>query len=228
MTKKLLKHLSNYFQEVYTKEGGDCDANEHGMVKKRTRTTTKLLESDIVITPDIVEKELQRLKVDKSAGPDGLHPMLLQQCSLSMSVPLSKIFTASIESGRVPDDWKLANITPIFKKGKKNDPANYRPVSLTSVVCKVLERIIKKHLVDHLEKSKLLSSCQHGFMVGRSCLTNLLETFESWTTALDEGHGIDVLYLDYLKAFDTVSHEQLLKKLWEYNNNNNTQFIERH
>ena len=109
--------LSKYFQEVYTKEGGNCDANEHGM--KKQRTTTKLLESDIVITPDIVEKELQRLKVDKSAGPDGLHPMLLQQCSLSMSVPLSKIFTASIESGRVPDDWKLANITPIFKKGKK-------------------------------------------------------------------------------------------------------------
>ena len=206
--------LSNYFQHVYTSEADTIRTRISGSAKQRIER--KLLDTDINIRPDIVENALRKLKLDKSAGPDGFHPILLAKCSSGMSVPLSMIFQASLNSGKVPEDWKLANITPLFKKGKKNDPANYRPVSLTSVVCKVMERIIKDHLVDHIEKAKVMSSCQHGFTVGRSCLTNLLETFECWTTALDEGYGIDVLYLDYRKAFDTVSHEKLLVKLKEY------------
>jgi hypothetical protein len=98
----------------------------------------------------------------------------------------------------------------------KSDAANYRPVALTSVPCKVLESLIRTKLVQHIEKNKLFSDHQHGFMKNRSCLTNLLETFEEWTSALDAGYGLDVLYLDYQKAFDTVPHQRLMVKLKWY------------
>ena len=113
----------------------------------------------------------------------------------------------------MPSDWKITNIVPIFKKGAKDDPTNYRPVSLTSELYKVMESLIKDSLKTFLDKKEAISNYQHGFTDGRSCLTNLLESLESWTQALDEGFGIDVLYLDYRKAFDSVPHERLLEKL---------------
>jgi len=128
---------------------------------------------------------------------------------------LSIIFKKSLNTAKMPRDWKLANVTPLYKKGSKSDPANYRPVSLTSVVCKVMEGLIREKMVKHLDETAAFSKLQHGFMQGRSCLTNLLETFESWTEALDKGYGLDVLYLDFKKAFDTVPHKRLLIKLKE-------------
>ncbi len=113
----------------------------------------------------------------------------------------------------IPEDWKTANVSPIFKKGNKQDPLNYRPVSLTSVPCKVMERIIKKAMVSHLEENNLLTSLQHGFRSGRSCLTQLLEYFEDLEDALDDGDSVDVVYLDCKKAFDTVPHRRLLSKI---------------
>jgi len=204
--------LSSYFQEVYTRDAPGIQAPQAG----KDRTDRRTSEEDLVILPHMVENALLKLKTDKSPGPDNLHPMVLSRCAAAVSVPLSMIYNESIATGEVPEDWKLANITPLFKKGKKNDPANYRPVSLTSVVCKVLEGLIRVKLVEHLERSNMFSNSQHGFMAGRSCLTNLLETFENWTTALDEGYGLDVLFLDYRKAFDTVSHRRLIAKLREY------------
>ena len=95
----------------------------------------------------------------------------------------------------------------------KLDPNNYRPVSLTSVPCKITESIIKDNMISVFETDHTLSHCQHGFTKGPSCLTNLLESLEQWTQALDRGYGVDVLYLDYRKAFDSVSHKRLLYKL---------------
>ena len=110
-----------------------------------------------------------------------------------------------------------AHIIPIYKKaGARSDPVNYRPVSLTSVTCKLMESIIKDALTHYLDVNDIISPHQHGFMSGRSCLTNLLETLECWTKALDEGVGIDVLYLDYRKAFDSVPHKRLIERLKEY------------
>ena len=106
----------------------------------------------------------------------------------------------------MPGDWKTANIVPIFKNGDRSDRANYRPVSLTSVPCKIMESIIREKLMKFLESNDLLCKEQHGFRSGRSCLTNLLEALENWTKALDEGYGLDVVYLDYRKAFDSVPH----------------------
>ena len=113
-------------------------------------------------------------------------------------------------------DWRNANVIPIHKKGDRTDPGNYRPVSLTSQVCKILESIVKEHILEHLASNNILSDKQHGFRVGRSCLTNLLVTMEQWTDYLEDGDAIDVAYLDFRKAFDLVSHRHLLYKMSKY------------
>ena len=133
-----------------------------------------------------------------------------------MSVPLAIIYQKSLDEGVCPEEWKCANVTPIHKKGDRTDPNNYRPVSLTSQVCKVMESIIRDRIVEHLERLNLLNNAQHGFRNGRSCLTNLLTTLEQWTEIIDEGDCLDIAYLDFRKAFDLVSHEHLLYKMSKY------------
>ena len=119
----------------------------------------------------------------------------------------------SIHLKQVPTDWKHANVTPIFKKGDKSDPGNYRPISLTSQICKVLESILRDNIVNHLNTHTLLLKSQHGFTKGKSCLTNLLSFLEDVTKAIDEGKPLDVIYLDFSKAFDKVPHKRLLHKI---------------
>ena len=104
-------------------------------------------------------------------------------------------------------------MTPIFKKGKKSDPNNYRPVSLTSTVCKLMETIIRDEIVKHVENQKLLSPAQHGFRSNRSCSTQLIEVIHDWANSLDENTPVDSIYLDYRKAFDSFRFERLLAKL---------------
>ena len=205
--------LGNFFQSVFTKEEGLQD-----YLKDVNGDDTALRTANLNIdfTKDAVINKLQRLQPDKSAGPDNLHPILLRNCAAAVAEPLSIIFRKSFETGDVPVDWKTANIVPIYKKGSKTDPANYRPVSLTSVPCKIMESFIKEALLKHLNQFNMISELQHGFMEGRSCLTNLLESLECWTKALDDGYGVDVLYLDYRKAFDSVPHKRLLQKLSLY------------
>ena len=148
--------------------------------------------------------------VNISLGHNGLHPLVLKELASIFDLPLTILFNKSLADGDLPDEWKHADAVSIFKKGSKFDAGNYRPVSITSIPCKVLESIIRDRLLKHLEGNNLLSHEQHGFRCNRSCLTNLLETFEEWTRALDEGFGIDVVFLDYQKAFDTVPHRRLL------------------
>ena len=114
----------------------------------------------------------------------------------------------SLKEGVVPFEWKDANIVPLFKKGSRNKSDNYRPVSLMSVIYKLLERLINDHMVDFLVKHKLLNSSQHGFLKARSCLTNMLCFFEEITKWLDEGSSVDIMY-----AFDKVPHQRLVLKL---------------
>jgi len=142
--------------------------------------------------------------------------IIFKRTATSWMFLLKTLFQTSIDAGTLPIDWKKANITPIFKKGSKTDAGNYRTVSLTSVPCKIFETIIRKHIVEHVERSGLFSRHQHGLMKNRSCLTNLLETLKDWTRTLKEGFGMDILYLDYQKAFDTVPHCRLIKKLKWY------------
>ena len=123
------------------------------------------------------------------------------------------MYTNSIERNEIPEDWKRANITPIFKKGDKANVENYRPVSLTSFHGKVLEKIIKIYIEDFLSSTKFVNGTQHRFSKGRSCLSNLLLFQDSVTMMLDEGSSVDIIYLDFQKAFDKVPHGRLLDKI---------------
>jgi len=123
------------------------------------------------------------------------------------------IFKKSLSETCIPDDWKSANITPIYKKGSRNLAENYRPVSLTSQTCKMFESILRNALVEHLEKNALITDSQHGFRKGRYCLTNLLTFLEKVTGYVDSGSSVDAIFLDFAKAFDKVPHQRLTAKL---------------
>ena len=110
-------------------------------------------------------------------------------------------------------DWKQANVTPIFKKGQKDDPGSYRPISLTLVSGKVMERITSGTIMDQLKVNQGVRPSQYGFMNGRSCLTNLISFYDKVTRLVDEGQAVNVVYLDFSKVFDTVLHNILVEKL---------------
>ncbi|KAF2347338.1 Reverse transcriptase domain [Trinorchestia longiramus] len=156
-----------------------------------------------------VEKQFSILNPCKSTGPDGLGPRILKETAEVKSEPLTNIFNRSLETGIVPDDWKRANITPIFKKGNKQIPNNYRPISLSSVTSKTIERLLKGRITKHLNDQNLINDTQHGFRAKRSCLTNLLDFFGEVNRIYDRTKAVDLVYLDFQKAFDKVPHERL-------------------
>ncbi len=167
----------------------------------------------IRVTEWEVKKKIRKLRKDAAAGPDEIGPRVLQELENEIAPALVMIFRHSLSTGEIPADWKRANVTPIFKKGSKADPGNYRPVSLTSVCCKILETLVRDGIMSHLESNNLISQEQHGFLPGKSCCTNLLEFMEKVTSAVDEGVPYDVIFLDFAKAFDKVPRERLLEKL---------------
>ncbi|CAM4648414.1 unnamed protein product [Lepidochelys kempii] len=146
-------------------------------------------------------------------GPDALHPKVLKELADVIAEPLAIIFENSWRSGEVPDDWKKANVVPIFKKEKEEDSVNYRPVSLTSVTGKIMEQVLRESILKHLEERKVIRNSQHGFTKRKSRLTNLIAFYDEITGSVDVGKAVDVLFLDFSKAFDTVSHSILASKL---------------
>jgi hypothetical protein len=172
--------------------------------------------SELNITEEGVAKLLRNLNASKSCGPDGIPSKILKQCAAVLASPLTTIFTHSLQSGNLPNDWLTANVASIFKKGDKNCAENYRPVSLTSVSCKLLEHVICHHLRSHLERYNILTDKNHGFRSGFSCETQLLNTMDDLLKTHDAGVQTDVAILDFSKAFDTVPHAKLLSKLSHY------------
>ena len=171
---------------------------------------------DLKIDNEGVRKLLDDINPKKASGPDGVSSHILKELCHELAPMISHIFSQSLESGEIPSDWLNANITAIYKKGPKNNPANYRPVSLTSVTCKLMEHVIFRHIMCHLEKYNLLSHFQHGFRSNHSCESQLIITIENLARNIDSGLQTDLLILDFQKAFDTVPHQRLLKKLNHY------------
>ena len=163
----------------------------------------------LVVTPEVVASKINKMKENKSPGVDGISPKILKETVEQISTPLAHVFNISLQEGIVPLEWKEANIIPLFKNGSRNKSVNYRPVSLTSVICKLLETIMRDHMMDFLVKHKLIIPSQHGFLKVRSCLT----IFEEITKWVDDGSPVDVIYLDFQKAFDKVPHQRLILKL---------------
>ncbi|MGL5754740.1 MAG: RNA-directed DNA polymerase [Paraclostridium sp.] len=169
--------------------------------------------ADLTVSIGHVKQVLKELKPYKSPGPDRIYPVMVKILSDTISPAICELFQASLSQALVPHEWKNATVVALHKGGKTDDIKNYRPVSLTCILCKCLEKIIRLHICDHLTKYKLLQECQHGFMKGKSCLTNLLSYLDEVSHRLNEGKKIEVCYLDFSKAFDSVNHRLLLHKL---------------
>ena len=150
------------------------------------------------------------MKENKSPGVDGISPKILKETVEQISTPLAHVFNMSLKEGIVPFEWKEANIIPLFKKGSRNKSVNYRPVSLTSVICKLLETIIRDHMMDFLIKHKLINPSQHGFLKAKSCLTNLLCFLEEITKWVDDGSPVDV-FLVYINDLEEGVTGKILK-----------------
>ena len=172
--------------------------------------------TDITISVNGITKLLQGLKPDKAPGPDRIRPLFLQKLHSEVAPILHVIFSKSLQEGTLPSDWLKANVLPIYKKGDKTCPANYRPISLTCILCKLLEHIVTSNAVKHLDKHKILYDLQHGFRAKRSCETQLTMLIEEIQQNLSDGKQTDVILLDFSKAFDKVSHEKLIHKLHGY------------
>ncbi|GAB0178388.1 mitochondrial enolase superfamily member 1 [Grus japonensis] len=152
-----------------------------------------------------VQDLLLQLDVCKSMEPNGIHPRVLKEPANAIMGPLSIIFQWSCESGEVPVDWKLANVVPVFKKGKKEDTGNYRPDSLISVPGKITEKLILGVIEKHLRDNAVIGHSQHKFMRGKSCLTTLISFYDKVTHLFDQGKPVDGVVWDFSKAFDIVS-----------------------
>ena len=176
---------------------------------------------DINIQVDGVEKLLGNINPNKAKGPDEIHGRALKVCKNVIAPILTIIFQKSLTSGTIPSDWKHANVCPVYKKGDKHDPKNYRPISLTCICCKLCEHIIASSLMKHLEDSNILYAFQHGFRSSRSCETQLISLVQDLAQSVNKNIQTDLIIMDFAKTFDKVSHRHLLYKLSYYGINNN-------
>ena len=203
--------LNNFFTSVFTQEDLQDvpDLNINKEVPHKTNSAEVSVEE--------MKKLLSSMKSGKSPGPDQLHPRILKECATELALPLKILFDLTIKKGKIPKEWKAAEIKAIYKKkGAKSNPSNYRPVSLTSVVSKLMEKVIKAQLNNHLKINNLLANEQYGFVSGRSTDTQLLTSLLHWQQALDQDIPVDIVYMDFKKAFDSVPHVRLIKKLKSY------------
>ena len=175
--------------------------------------------SDLLCTEDEVYGLLSTLDVTKANGHDDISAIMLKETAVSITPVITKLFNASIWFGEIPDEWKVARITPIPKGGNASDPGNYRSISLLSILSKLLEKHVQNLLVKHFEEHCPLSVQQWGFTPGKSTTGALLAATNHWFSLLDQGYDICAVFFDYSKAFDMVPHSILLQKLRSYNVN---------
>ena len=168
---------------------------------------------DICDTHSFVSDCIDMLSAGAAPGPDGIPAAMIKGAKSTFATMLSSIMRSTMDSGSIPSILKMAYVTPIHKGESRSDPANFRPVSLTSHLVKTMERLIRKELVSHLERNKLMDDTQHGSRSGRSTLSQLLEHQDEILKELEEGNNVDAVYLDFSKAFDKCDHGILLHKI---------------
>jgi len=201
--------LNDYFTSMCTNDDGTAP------VFDRVVPQDSNLES-VEFTPDNVYAAIRKLKLNGAGGPDGFPPRLFKMLAGSLAEPLSLMFTSFMSVGKVPQNWRHATVTPVYKGGAASSVSNYRPISLTCVACKLMERVIVNKTLDFLRKHGVITKHQHGFLSGRSTTSNLLETLNDWTLAINDRKSVGVAYIDYKRAFDCVSCSKLLIKLHSY------------
>ena len=172
-----------------------------------------MTEAMLEFTAEVIEAAIGELKNNSAPGSDGVPAQLLKRCKHVLAAPLASMWRRSLETGVVPSFYKLSLVTPLHKKENKITPSNYRPVSLTSHIMKVFERVIKKMLVNYLEQNGLISANQHGCRSGRSTLTQLIAHVNDILVGWNNGFDLDCIYLDYAKAFDKVDHALFVEKM---------------
>ena len=197
--------LKKQFQQAFTSE----TPLSHDHSKPQTHPDIP----DITFTVNDIQRLLAGLDPNKASGPDKVLPRVLKELASPLVPILSDLFNRSFQIGSVPKDWRHANVSPVYKKGKKILAVNYRPISLTCVCCKVFEHIVASALMSHAQRHNLLHSLQHGFRSKLSCEMQLVEFVRDLAENMYAGHQTDVLVMDFCKAFDKVGHRRLLTKL---------------
>lgn len=205
--------FNNYFASVF---------NKNTDIEAATLASPFSPIEDIKITEQGVLNLLSKLDVSKSIGPDELPSRVLLEARNELTPILTFIFEQSLKEGQLPNDWLCANVTPIHKKGLKDNVENYRPISLTCICCKLLEHIIHSHISKYLEVNKILLKNQHGFRSNHSCTTQLISALHDFCYSLNNKRSVCIAVFDFSKAFDTVSHNLLLKKLRYFGIGGNT------
>ena len=200
--------LQNQFSSVFTHEP------EGEIPRIASRTDSRI--SNLYVTEEMVLNQLTKLNVNKSCGPDEIHPRMLIELADYIAEPVALLFNLTIKYGIIPEDWKWAYLSPIYKKGARSNAENYRPISLTSILCKIMESFARERLMHHLLEKKLLSTKQFGFITGRSTTVQLLSYLDKCVKTIVDGGVVDAIYLDFAKAFDTVPHRRLIGKLHAY------------
>lgn len=203
--------FGHQFQSVFTQ------LNENDTIPTLPAETYSIFEiNTILFTPEKVKNAISSLKLNSSPGSDEIPPVFLSRCAQTLKEPLAEVMNDILNSSSFPEPWKKAVVIPIYKKGNKQFVENYRPISLTSALCKCMEKIIVKELTEFFLEAHIIPAEQHGFLPKKSTFTNLLTRLNQWTQADDNHEPIDVIYLDFEKAFDKIPIEYLIYKLEHY------------
>lgn len=197
--------MNSYFSSVFT--------HEPALRTPPIPATSFSLMPPVLITHEGIAKLIDNLKLSSAPGPDNITAKILKGTVSISSRILQIIFQQSVSNGEIPNDWKTSKITPVFKAGNRSDPSNYRPISLTSIPCKLLEHILYSQIASHLDNNSFFYEKQHGFRSGHSCESQLFEFTTDLHLNLDSSFQTDVIYLDFSKAFDRVPHRRLMAKL---------------
>ena len=197
--------FNNFFASVFVED-------DHTIPCFQSDITSEGL-NQVVFPLDSIAKKLHQLPAKFTYSPDGFSPIFLKNLANALAIPFQLLFESSFLTGSIPSDWKISVILPIHKRGNRSQVSNYRPVALTSIICKVMESMIVDVLSLYLRSNSLLVDSQHGFSKMRSPCTQLLQALNQWTSEVDSNNQIDVIHIDFCRAFDTVCIRKLIIKL---------------